>query len=71
MVVVPAGTFAMGSPPGVGSDYEHPQHEVTIPQPFAVGVYEVTFAEWDACVAGGGCSEYRREDKAILPRGVL
>ena len=22
----------------------------------AVGKYEVTFAEWDTCVAGGGCS---------------
>jgi hypothetical protein len=24
-------------------------------QAFAAGQYEVTFAEWDACVAGGGC----------------
>jgi formylglycine-generating enzyme required for sulfatase activity len=28
---------------------------VTIRQPFAVGKFEVTFAEWDACVASGGC----------------
>ena len=27
-------------------------------QPFAVGVYEVTFAEWDACVRDGGCDWY-------------
>ena len=27
--------------------------------PFAVGVYEVTFGEWDACVSDGGCGGYR------------
>ena len=31
--------------------------------PFAVGVYEVTFGEWDACVAGGGCGGYRPNDE--------
>ena len=31
-------------------------------EPFAVGVYEVTFSEWDACVNGGGCGGYRPED---------
>ena len=36
---------------------EMPQHLVTIGQPIAVGRYEVTFAEWDACVAEGGCNE--------------
>ena len=34
---------------------EGPQHRVTIARPFAVGKFEVTFAEWDACVAAGGC----------------
>lgn len=29
---------------------------------FAVGKYEVTFAQWDACVAGGGCSNYKPAD---------
>ena len=42
---------------------EKPVHGVTIPQPFAVGVYEVTFAQWDACVAGGGCGGYRPKDR--------
>ena len=32
-------------------------------RPFAVGVYEVTFGEWDACVSGGGCGGYRPSDK--------
>ena len=28
-----------------------------------MGVYEVTFAEWDACVEAGGCGGYRPEDE--------
>jgi formylglycine-generating enzyme required for sulfatase activity len=27
-----------------------------IGNPFAVGKFELTFAEWEACVAGGGCT---------------
>ena len=37
-------------------DSEGPEHRVTIGQPFAVGVYEVTFDEWEACVSGGWTS---------------
>jgi formylglycine-generating enzyme required for sulfatase activity len=58
MVVVPAGEFLMGSPlseMGRGSN-EGPQHRVAIAQPLAVGKFEVTFNEWDACVAEGGCT---------------
>jgi formylglycine-generating enzyme required for sulfatase activity len=64
MVVVPAGGFMMGSPPGEAgrSDSEGPQHRVTIAKAFAVGKLEVTFTEWDACVASGGCS-HRPDDK--------
>ncbi len=59
MVVVPAGSFLMGAPTSEEgrTDDEGPQHTVTIDEPFAVGKYEVTFDEWDACVADGGCSE--------------
>ena len=28
---------------------------MTIAQPFAVGKFEVTFDDWEECVAGGGC----------------
>jgi formylglycine-generating enzyme required for sulfatase activity len=55
MIVVPAGRFRMGSPAGEGSTDEMPQHEVTIGRPFAVGKFEVTFAEWDECTAAGAC----------------
>ena len=34
---------------------EGPQRQITIEQPFAIGKYEVTFAEWDACAAERGC----------------
>ena len=64
MVVVPAGTFMMGSPASeeARDGDEGPMHQVTIAQPFAVGKYEVTFAEWEACVTGGGCNGYRPGD---------
>ena len=62
MVVVPAGRFRMGDLSGAGDNDERPVHDVTIASPFAVGKYEVTFAEWDACVAGSGCT-HRSDDK--------
>lgn len=60
MVVVPAGSYMMGSPDSETAAHvnEKPQHRVTIGYPFAVGVYEVTFDDWDACVRAGGCDEY-------------
>ena len=63
MVVVPAGSFRMGCVSGQGCYFnEYPVHRVTISAPFAVGVHEVTFAEWDTCVAAGGCGRYRSDD---------
>lgn len=49
MVVIPAGRFVMGSPPGEPgrSDSEGPQHKVRIVKPFALGVYAVTFDDYD------------------------
>jgi formylglycine-generating enzyme required for sulfatase activity len=58
MVVVPAGSFMMGSPETqrmIDKIDEHPQHTVTIAKPFAVSKFEVTFAEWNACWTQGGC----------------
>lgn len=55
MVIVPAGSFLMGAPESeVGRfDDEGPQRKVTITKPFAMGRFEVTFAEWDACFRDG------------------
>ena len=58
MVAIPPGQFMMGSPDterSRGAD-EGPRHQVEIKQALAVGKFEVTFAEWDACVAQGGCN---------------
>ena len=49
MVVIPAGSFTMGSPDtekGRSSD-ESPQHTVTLPKAFAIGQNEVTFDDYD------------------------
>ena len=65
MVIVPAGTFTMGSPESESvwrddiwgeerRDEERPQRTVSIPA-FAASAHEVTFAQWDACAAAGRC----------------
>ena len=45
-VLIPAGTFDMGS--NDGADDEKPVHPVTISRPFYLGKYEVTQAQWKA-----------------------
>jgi formylglycine-generating enzyme required for sulfatase activity len=57
MVVIPAGKSTMGSSEDeVGrTKGEGPQHEVTITKTFAASKYEVTFDQWDACVAAAAC----------------
>ena len=71
MVVVGPGSFTMGSTAqerkalGVIAMFDHmeePRHAVTIGYRFAVARYAVTFAQWDACVADGGCNGYRPDD---------
>jgi formylglycine-generating enzyme required for sulfatase activity len=68
MVVVPAGTFTMGSPASepqrFGGRYgDEEQIQVTIAAAFAVAKFAVTFDEWDACVADGGCNGYKPADQ--------
>jgi formylglycine-generating enzyme required for sulfatase activity len=65
MVVIPAGEFMMGSPTSEPErpNNEGPQHKVMIRKTLAVGKFEVTFAELDACAAGGGC-KYKPDDRA-------
>jgi formylglycine-generating enzyme required for sulfatase activity len=68
MLVVPAGSFDMGST----TEYENPPHRVTVAKPFAIGRHEVTFDQWDACVADGGCKhrpddrEWGRGDRPVI-----
>src|SRR5262249_40344274 len=64
MVVIPAGSFTMGSPANEQQRLSgETQVQVSIAAPFAVGRYAVTFDEWDACVADGGCNGYRPADQ--------
>ncbi|MGG2398316.1 formylglycine-generating enzyme family protein [Pseudomonas sp. SH1-B] len=46
LVVIPAGEFLLGDGSGRGNDNERPQRSVTFTVPFAIGRYEVTFADW-------------------------
>jgi formylglycine-generating enzyme required for sulfatase activity len=59
MVVIPAGSFMMGSPDSepIRGKNEGLQRQVNIAKPFAVGKFEVTFDEWDACVSADGCDD--------------
>jgi len=52
MVVVPAGSFTMGG----STEYDRPAHRVAIDKPFAIGRYEVTFADWQKCMADKACT---------------
>jgi formylglycine-generating enzyme required for sulfatase activity len=63
MVVVPSGSFTMGSPTNEPQRRDDEvQVRVTIPAPFAVGKYAVTFDEWRTCVADAGCGGYMPGD---------
>ena len=46
LTVVPSGSYMMGSATDLSAADEQPVHEVVITQPFAVGVYEVSVAEF-------------------------
>ena len=53
LVVIPAGIFIMGL--NGKSKKNKPAHRVNINKPFALGRYEVTWAEWQACKDAKGC----------------
>jgi formylglycine-generating enzyme required for sulfatase activity len=56
MVVVPAGSFMMGSPTTEEGRFDREdERKVSIAKSFAAGKFAVTFHEWDACVAASGC----------------
>jgi formylglycine-generating enzyme required for sulfatase activity len=65
MVAIPPGSFVMGASrfeSDAQSD-EKPWRVVDIKTAFAMGEHEVTFGEWLACVADGGCGGYRPDDE--------
>ena len=65
MIELPIGSYVMGS---IGEEVggfadEWPTHRVRIRYRLAVGVYEVTFGEWDICVAEGACDQHAADDQ--------
>ena len=58
MTVLPSGSDVLGAVDGDGSarPNEGPARPVSFGEPFAISLTEVTFAQYDACVAGGGCA---------------
>ena len=57
MIVLGSGSFTQGAAPDdpMGKSSEKPEHRVRIEKMFAMGVYEVTFAQWDRCWQAGSC----------------
>ena len=59
MVSLPAGTATLGAGENDkdARPAEKPARPVTFTDMFAIGVTEVTFNEWSACVTAGGCTK--------------
>jgi formylglycine-generating enzyme required for sulfatase activity len=64
MVVVPPGTFQMGSPENEPMRYDDEDDvagaggqrvPITFKVPFAVAKFEISFAQWNICLNEGGC----------------
>ena len=70
MVELPKGSYTMGTSKEedisrLGKERytdEGPAHEVKIRYSLAMGVFEVSFEEWDACVGDGGCTGHLRDE---------
>ena len=73
MLVIPAGSFVMGSPPEEKDRAEHegPQHTVVLDKPFAVAKFETTFDQWDACITYGDCPHVGDSSFGRGPRPVI
>ncbi|WLI91856.1 formylglycine-generating enzyme family protein [Massilia sp. R2A-15] len=63
LVAVPAGSFTMGS--NSSDPSEKPAHSVTIAAPFAIGKYEVTVAQWNACAAANACPQLAQASNSV------
>ena len=68
---IPAGSFMMGSPDGVGSNNEHPQHKVEL-SAFEMSKYLITREQWNAFVKATGHSGRHGlySDKLNIPAAV-
>lgn len=53
LIALSPGGFTMGS--STSDPAERPPHHVNIGQPFAIGKYEVTVEQWNACADASAC----------------
>ncbi len=61
LIVIPPGSFIMGS--AQGKRPERPPHRVVIDRHFAMSVFEITFDEYEVCVAEGTCPKIPDDHK--------
>jgi formylglycine-generating enzyme required for sulfatase activity len=59
LVVIPSGSSDMGA---AATPFDRPVHRVTLAEPFAMSRNEITFDDWDKCVAAGGC-RFKPDDR--------
>ena len=63
MIVAPAGSFIMGSPPTeTGHRDNEAQHKVSFKHAFAIGKFDVTWDQWMDCVRDHACDGYAMEE---------
>jgi formylglycine-generating enzyme required for sulfatase activity len=65
MISLSPGSFTMGS--NSSDPSEKPAHHVTIKAPFAIGKYEVTVGQWNACVEAGACQRISNDASPNAP----
>ena len=67
-VLIPAGAFMMGSPPGEPSrNKDEVQHQVTISKPFYMQATEVTLKQWRALMGKRFFGLFKRRGKGNKP----
>nr|WP_244197559.1 SUMF1/EgtB/PvdO family nonheme iron enzyme [Caballeronia ptereochthonis] len=62
LIPIAPGSFTMGS--NNDDPAEKPPHRVTIAHPYAIGKYEVTVEQWNACADAGACTRVAPDSEA-------
>jgi len=60
LAIIPPGSFIMGK--DGRHKNERPAHKVTIDKAYAIGLFEVSFDEWQACFDDGACGKTLPDD---------
>jgi formylglycine-generating enzyme required for sulfatase activity/uncharacterized caspase-like protein len=65
LIPLASGSFTMGS--NNDDPAEKPPHRVSIGRAFAIGKFEVTVEQWNACVDAGACTRVAAEGESTTP----